>query len=230
MVGCWWWDFKACHRQYYKTCSASCLPTLTYIFPLHEQATRKKTALHIIYVLFTRLRLWLRALSSWDEKSPLQESTVAPVSLTLQTVSWLTSKYTYFTSLKTGSDLFITILIVNIFDHESAINNDVKTMMPKRKHRNFCANKLGDDWRHSTLGSGCLRTQRRGYVQTDDNENLLCSVIVCNPLPPPRQTRVALSQESRATTLLALGNGGDLKLAPKKKKLIWGLCQELDWG
>lgn len=93
-------------------------------------------------------------------------------------------------------------------------------MTSKRKRTNFCVNKRrGDDWRHSTLGSGCLRTQRRGYVQTDDNENLLCSVIVCNPLPPPHQTSVALSQESRATTLLALGNGGDLKLAPKKTDL-----------
>lgn len=91
---------------------------------------------------------------------------------------------------KTVSDLFSTILIVNNFDHEPAINNDVKTMTSKRKRTNFCVNKRrGDDWRHATLGSGCLRTQRRGYVQTDDNENLLCSVIVCNPLPSPHLTR-----------------------------------------
>lgn len=59
---------------------------------------------------------------------------------------------------------------------------------------------------------------RHGYVQTDDNENLLCSVIVCYPSAPPPQTRVALSRESKATTLPGLGNGSDVKPASKKKK------------
>lgn len=113
---------------------------------------------------------------------------------------------------------FITIFIVNIFDHKPPINKDTETMIAKRKHRKLCVNSHGDDWRHSTLGSGCLFAHSHAAVFSDDNENPLCSVIVCYPSPPPPQTSVALSQGSKATTLPTLGIGSDLKSVPKRRK------------
>lgn len=57
---------------------------------------QKNSVAHHIYVLFTRLKLWLCALSSWDEKSPVVNDGSGLADLTVTpTVSWPTEQNIY---------------------------------------------------------------------------------------------------------------------------------------